>query len=651
MGNICPFLPREGENYQHCLGEKCYLFNKGVKNCLFSGIDLSKATNVKAIQEAISSSSQSTNDLIKKIGGLLTKQSKPIMEYLDTIKNGKAVLEALGSIQTALQAKTSAQIDPSLMEETVKIRTALEEIMTFLGKAAHVPTQDNSSVAHEVVAVSHDYQDMVQKIDTLINVLTSSQSENSAGESDNITALLKDINEVNKTAYKGLYTLVKTTMSEHSELLKSLHQFVTGTQNSASATSENEIPAIADTALLTCLRSFEPLIDFQQKMHSAVMDVSNALFETKEEILGIHNNIKDYQAENQTQIRTFMENVNEWLHESQKNSGNNDVLAELHETLKQMIKNFGSLGINIAQIEQKIFDKNDELVTNSAKIGKALIETIAKTTEQVQRIAQKQEEQHIHSGTSFEAVLGRFDKLIAIQEQQTDLLTKMEQTQQKTVDVLHVLVEKIEPLQGFDAMKASVESLSHGNEAFQKTLVGTAEKMLEVSSHQEKYMQSEINAYKFRKADELNTLAVALLLDKDYSGAIEKSKNAIELYPTLWGAYNTLGMAYAESGEKKKAVEVFKNVISQNSDYSEAYYNLGVIMARDKEFEKAIGLYKVSIEKNSSFINAYRALGDALEENGSLEGALKAWERACMLDPTQTDLIEKVAKYKEVSTD
>lgn len=643
MGNICPFLPREGENYQHCLSDKCYLYNKSAKNCLFSCVDLSKAGNIKALQDSIGGASTSTNDLIKKIGALLTKQSKPLMEYLDTMKNGKAILDALNAIQNAVQEKAMPS-DEALKEEAVKIRTALEDLTKVLSSGV----VGSTSSAPDSTAVNADYSSLLEKMNLLIEKLSSTSQEKISSDTGNgdVSALLKDINEVNKTAYKGLFTLLKNSMQEQSDILKSLHQHVTGT---TAAAQENVDGGASGEALIAYLKTFEPIIDQQQKMHTAVMDVSNALFETKEEILGIHNNLKDYHTENQTQIRTFMENVHEWLRELQKNDGDSTSISELHETLKQMIKNFGSLGLNIAQIDQKIFDKNEEFVNNSAKIGKVVIESIAKVTEQIKIFAEKQDERSTAVASSADTMIARFDALIALQERQTTLLEKMEAHQQKTSAILETVVQKLEPIASIDDAKAAVESMARDNDAFQKTLSATAEKMLEVSTHQEKYMESEITAYKFRKADELNTVAVALLLEKDFSGAIIKASESIEVYPTMWAAYNTLGMAYAESGDTKKAVEVFKKVIAQKSDYSEAYYNLGMIMARDKEFEKAIGLYKASIEKNGSFVKAYIALGDALEANNSVEAALKAWERACMIDPTQTELIEKVAKYKEMS--
>lgn len=644
MGNICPFLPREGENYQHCLADKCYLYNKTAKNCLFSGVDLTKAGVVKSLQDSITGASSSTNDLIKKIGALLTKQSKPMLEYLDTMKNGKAILDALTAIQAALHEKATPSSDESFREEAVKIRTAIEEMTQALAAR----TIGATATEPNTTTVNADYTVLLEKMTELIDKLSSTSPADSVetADSSDVAALLKDINEVNKTAYKGLFTLLKTSMEEHAGILKSLHQHVVGT--TAVAESDGTSTA-ADAALITYLKTFEPIIEQQQKMHTAVMDVSNALFETKEEILGIHNNLKDYHTENQTQIRTFMENVHEWLSAFQKADSSVDPIGELHETLKQMIKNFGSLGLNIAQIDQKIYDKNEELVTNSAKIGKAVIESIAKVNEQVKSVAEKQEERSTNAMAANETIIARFDSLLALQERQTVLLEKMAEQQQKTSEILSSVLEKMEPVAGIEAAKNAVEAMARDNDSFQKTLTETAGKMLEVSMHQEKYMESEITAYKFRKADEMNTVAVALLLDKDYSGAIIKATDAIELYPGLWAAYNTLGMAYAESGDTSKAVETFKKVLAQNPDYSEAYYNLGMIMARDKEFEKAIGLYKLSIEKNASFVKAYISLGDALESNGSIEGALKAWERACMMDPTQTELIEKVAKYKDMS--
>ncbi len=636
MGNICPFLPREGEAFQNCISDKCFLYNKPGKSCVLSTVDLTKPGNIKLIQDSISASSQSTNDLIKKIGGLLTKTSKPLLEYIDAMKNGKYITDTVTALQQSLQSNETGTVVSSaeVSGEFVRIRETAENILETVNRIASHHTSFQQSAA--VSSITADYKTLIERVDNSVEGATPVKPEAAgtpAPSNEALAALVSEINDVNKTAFKGLFNLIKSTMEEQNALLRSLKDDIATSKASGSSTVQASDDTVASSAALA---KFEPIIEASQKVYTAVMDVSNALFETKEEIMGIHNNLRDFHTESQTQIRTFMENVHEWM-QTQGGAKESTGIAELHETIRQMIKNFGTLGVNIAQIEQKILDKQEETSMNSAKIGKAAIETIAKIGEHVASVSQTTTDGNAQLIQKLDALTSKLDDLIVMQKDTAVLAERFASGQEKTNEILQSLA-------------VSLEGFANGQDVFRTDISTTVGKMQGVLELQERYMQQEESGYKLRKAEELAVTAVALMLDKDLNGAIQKSKEAIELNPKLWGAYNTLGMALAESGESKKAVEVFKKLINQNADFSEAYYNLGVLLARDKEFEKAIGLYKLSIEKNTTFAKAYVALGDALEETGATDGALKAWERAVQMDPTLDEIREKVSKYREINS-
>ena len=64
-------------------------------------------------------------------------------------------------------------------------------------------------------------------------------------------------------------------------------------------------------------------------------------------------------------------------------------------------------------------------------------------------------------------------------------------------------------------------------------------------------------------------------------------------------------------------------------DNALAYNNLGIVLKRSwKVFEEAIAAYSRAISLKPDYAEAYNNMGNALREQGNLEEALKAYNKA-----------------------
>ncbi len=101
---------------------------------------------------------------------------------------------------------------------------------------------------------------------------------------------------------------------------------------------------------------------------------------------------------------------------------------------------------------------------------------------------------------------------------------------------------------------------------------------------------------------------VTLYEQGDYTGAIEKSHQAIELKPDNAVAYIIWGLALGGQGNCIGEIEKYRKAIELKPDYAEAYNNWGFALGKQGNAAGAIEKYQKAIELKPDIAEAYENL-------------------------------------------
>jgi tetratricopeptide (TPR) repeat protein len=167
--------------------------------------------------------------------------------------------------------------------------------------------------------------------------------------------------------------------------------------------------------------------------------------------------------------------------------------------------------------------------------------------------------------------------------------------------------------------------------------------------------------------DILCSYALALIMRKEFAGAIPLLKRATEIKPDFTLAFHHLGNAYKESGNIAEAVRAYKRALALKPDDMETLYNLAVI-AKDRghlpearayceraialdpsnpfciinlgtiwymmgDYVKAVTCYRKALELKPDCSDALCNLSVLAEEMGAFEQALDYSRQALALRP------------------
>jgi tetratricopeptide (TPR) repeat protein len=153
-----------------------------------------------------------------------------------------------------------------------------------------------------------------------------------------------------------------------------------------------------------------------------------------------------------------------------------------------------------------------------------------------------------------------------------------------------------------------------------------------------------------------NDLAVALHEKGDLEGAKARLKQAIDLAPDNWVAYNNLAHIFGEKdfdtaldgykgllrlrpndagihanygtllehrGDYEGAADALSKAIAIKSDYAHAHLNLSICLSRLKDYKGAAAEARIALKLNKGYAEAHSALADALMDLGP-----QFWEEA-----------------------
>lgn len=128
-------------------------------------------------------------------------------------------------------------------------------------------------------------------------------------------------------------------------------------------------------------------------------------------------------------------------------------------------------------------------------------------------------------------------------------------------------------------------------------------------------------------------LGVALRRAGRFDQAIAATRQAIALNPNYGEAYNALGSALVEKGLPNEAARAYQKAIALQPNVPGYYCNLGRVFGMAMKFDDTVAMARRAIALQPDFPEAYRLLMDGLREQGLIEQAMQACDRALELDP------------------
>jgi tetratricopeptide (TPR) repeat protein len=120
-------------------------------------------------------------------------------------------------------------------------------------------------------------------------------------------------------------------------------------------------------------------------------------------------------------------------------------------------------------------------------------------------------------------------------------------------------------------------------------------------------------------------LGTAYLIEGNAPGAVETLRQATELDPRNWNAWNKLGLATMSLGAFDEAEDAFKRAVDLVPEEAEVHNNYGTLLLRQGRYEDAIGQFEIALEDLT-----YRKPAMVMSNLGSAYIALEEHETAIL---------------------
>lgn len=117
----------------------------------------------------------------------------------------------------------------------------------------------------------------------------------------------------------------------------------------------------------------------------------------------------------------------------------------------------------------------------------------------------------------------------------------------------------------------------------------------------------------------------------DLKGAVEKDRQALDVYPYFLRALVFMGTSLAEAGEVQRATEVLRFAVQSYPNDPSAQFNLALTLGHQPS--EQIAAFERTIELNPDMIAAYESLGAALYSAGQADKAIGAFRKGLQVDP------------------
>ena len=120
---------------------------------------------------------------------------------------------------------------------------------------------------------------------------------------------------------------------------------------------------------------------------------------------------------------------------------------------------------------------------------------------------------------------------------------------------------------------------------------------------------------------------------KDYQGAIEYFRKAIELDPKLATPWNIMGYTYGELGDYNKEIKCCRKAIELDPKYATPWNKMGYAYGKLGDYNKAIECCRKAIELDPKFARPWNNMGHAYDDLGDYNKAIECYRKAIELDP------------------
>ncbi|XP_064614962.1 protein O-mannosyl-transferase TMTC4-like [Liolophura sinensis] len=143
--------------------------------------------------------------------------------------------------------------------------------------------------------------------------------------------------------------------------------------------------------------------------------------------------------------------------------------------------------------------------------------------------------------------------------------------------------------------------------------------------------------------------------DEEY--AIQKYREAIELYPEYDQAMNNLGNILKDRGDNQEAESILTRAVKIRPDFAAAWMNLGIVQASLNKFTEAEKSYFTAISHRRKYPDCYYNLGNLYLSMERHTDALIAWRNATLQRPTHLNawnnmliLLANQKRWREAET-
>jgi tetratricopeptide (TPR) repeat protein len=130
------------------------------------------------------------------------------------------------------------------------------------------------------------------------------------------------------------------------------------------------------------------------------------------------------------------------------------------------------------------------------------------------------------------------------------------------------------------------------------------------------------------KARQLYKEALELGQAGDRAKAIDKLKQALQVYPNFMTAFNELGVQYLALKKYKEAAEALREAIKLAPDAFHPRLNYGIVLLQLKEYKAALAELQSAAQKDSSSAVAHFQLGRALVNVGNYNAAERSLKQS-----------------------
>ncbi len=146
------------------------------------------------------------------------------------------------------------------------------------------------------------------------------------------------------------------------------------------------------------------------------------------------------------------------------------------------------------------------------------------------------------------------------------------------------------------------------------------------------------------QAAQLEQQAEALALSGDRAAALEKSQQALMIYPHFLRALTFLARTFVETGNPQRAADVLRVATALYPNDSGAEFELARVLNQLGHEAEAIEAYRRVIVLDPDRVSAYSDLGAALYANEDLQGAIDAFREGLQVDPLSAELYYRLSQ-------